>query len=265
MSKSTLMRNRAAAAAQASAIVAESRARRGNATMTLPVATNPPAPVPASVPTPPPAPAPPQPPVPPAQRPEGVSEAEWAALGDPGKTALVRERQRAQTAEQALAAVRANPPAPAPAAPKPADPPKGPDGQPDIAAIVQQAVAAATAPFMEAQAQREAEAAASVIRDAVTTAASVRFHDATDALAQVDLVQLTDGTGRPDQQKITAALDELLTRKPHLGKVVDFRRQAPEGTPIGSTPGHVAPLDDRVKASLARMQQASGVKFVDQA
>jgi len=259
MSKSTLMRNRAAAEAKAAQIVAASRARRGTATMTAPI-PGPPAPAPV--------PAPPAPPAPPAERPDGVSEAEWNALGDPGRTALTREREARRTAEQALAAARSTPPAPPapPAPPKaPVDPPKGPDGQPDIAAIVQQAVAAAIQPFQDRDAQREADAAAASIRDAVTTAAVTRFHDATDALAQVDLTQLTDGTGRPDQQKITTALDDLLTRKPHLGKVVDYRRQSPEGTPIGSSPGHPAPLDDRVKASLARMQQASGVKFADQA
>lgn len=213
----------------------------------------------------PPAPPTPQPPAPPAQpeRPDGVSEAEWAALGDPGKSALVRERGRATAAEQALAAARTTPPAPRPAPPtKPADPPKGPDGQPDLAAIVQQAVTAAIAPFQEAEARREAESAASTIRDAVTSAASTRFHDSTDALLHIDLTTLTDGTGRPDQQKISTALDDLLTRKPHLGKVIDPRRQAPPGTPIGGgVVGSTVPLDDRVKATLARMQQTTGVKF----
>jgi hypothetical protein len=213
-------------------------------------------------------PAPGQPPAAPQQpeRPEGVSEAEWAALGDPGKAAIVRERQRAAAAEQALAAERAKhaqkPPA-KPETPKPAEPPKGPDGQPDMAALIQQAVAAATAPLLEAQAQRDAETAAGRLRDAVTTAAAARFHDPTDALAHIDLTTLTDGNGHVDQQKVTTALDELLTRKPHLGKVIDTRRHAPDGTPIGGGAPPSAPLDDRVKATLARMQQASGVKFAE--
>jgi hypothetical protein len=220
-----------------------------------------PAPAPAA-PAPVPAPAPAGPPQQP-DRPDGISDAEWAALGDPGKAALVRERQRAAAAEQALAAERAKKPTPPKPndPPKPTDPPKGPDGQPDIAAIVQQAVAAATAPLLEAQAQREADAAAAVIRDAVTTAASTRFYDPTDALAQIDLTTLTDGNGRPDQQKVTTALDDLLTRKPHLGKVVDTRRQAPLGTPIGAGGGPSAPLEDRVKATLAQMQSTVGVKL----
>jgi hypothetical protein len=214
-----------------------------------------------------PAPAPaPGPPAPP-EKPDGVTDAEWAALGDPGKAAIVRERQRAAAAEQALAAERnkhtKTPPKPEP--PKPADPPKGPDGQPDIAALIQQAVQAATAPLLEAQAQRDAETAAGRIRDAVTTAAAARFHDPSDALAHIDLTTLTDGNGQVDQQKVTTALDQLLTRKPHLGKVVDTRRHAPDGTPIGGGgDGPAALLDDRVKATLARMQAAAGVKLAEQ-
>lgn len=248
MSKSTLMRHR-------SPFLRDTEPVGGGG---QPAATPPPAPAPAPAPVPPAAP----------EKPDGVSDAEWAALGDPGKSAIVRERQRAATAEQALAAERARhtpkPPG-TPPAPNPAAPAKTADGQPDIAALIQQAVTAATAPLLEAQAQRDAETAASVIRDSVTTAASARFHDPTDALAQIDLTTLTDGNGRPDQQKITTALDDLLTRKPHLGKVIDSRRHAPPGTPIGATGvGPGAPLDERVKATLTRMQQSSGVKFADQ-
>ena len=37
---------------------------------------------------------------PPVERPEGVTEEEWEALGDPGKRAIVRERERAEKAER---------------------------------------------------------------------------------------------------------------------------------------------------------------------
>jgi hypothetical protein len=197
------------------------------------------------------------------ERPDGVTDAEWAALGDPGKAALVRERGRATAAEQALAAARTGPKPPAPQPPAPAAPAADPKGDPDLATLVQQAVTAALQPLQDATAQREAEQAATAIRDAVNTAAVERFHDPTDALTQVDLASLTDGTGRPDPQKITAALDALLIRKPHLGRPVDDRRRAAPGTPVGATPGSTAPLDDRVKATLARMQSGSGVKFAD--
>lgn len=214
-----------------------------------------------------PPPTPPAPPSPPASspaRPEGISEAEWAALGDPGKTALVREREARRSAEQALAAARATPPAPPatpapPAPPKPTEVPKGPDGQPDIAAIVQQAVAAATAPIVEAQAQREAAEAAQKVRDAVAQAAGERFHDAADAVAQLDLTTLIDNQGRADTAKVDEALTKLLERKPYLGKAVDTRRRAPDGSLIGGGGSNAAAsLEDRVKAQLALMN-ASGL------
>lgn len=204
----------------------------------------------------PPVPAPPAPPSTPApaavQRPDGVSDAEWSALGDPGKTALVRERARATAAEQALAR-----------AAKPPIPPPAKEGeQPDIAALINAGIAQAIAPLLDRDAQREAIQAAEKIRNSVTTAATERFHDATDALAQVDLTTLTDGVGLPDQAKITAALDEILKRKPHLGRAVDDRRRAAPGGAVGGT-GASASLDDRVKASLARMQAATNVKFAE--
>lgn len=208
---------------------------------------------------PPPNPAP-QPPANGPQRPDGVSEAEWTALGDPGKNAIVRERARAVKAEQDLAAARSAPPkAPAP----PPDPPKTPtpnDGQPDLAQMIQDAVSAAVAPFQQRDQEREANEAASAIRTAVLTAATDLFHDTEDALS-IDLPSLTDGNGRPDDTKIQDALKNLLTRKPHLGKPADLRRRTPVGAPVGASGGASPSLDDRTKAALERMQQSSGVKF----
>lgn len=197
------------------------------------------------------------------QRPEGVSEQEWDALGDPGKAAIVRERERASAAERALAAERAKVPKPAPPKADPPSPSKSDDDQPDIAAIIKDAVAQAVKPFQDAQAQAEADRAATAIADAVTAAAKDRFHDPSDALAGIDLTGVTDGNGRPDQTKIDDALKDLLTRKPHLGKPDDGRRRPPAGAPVGAGGGSSIPLDDRVKATLARMQSASGVKFAD--
>lgn len=71
-----------------------------------PVPAVPVAPSPASLE----APAPPTPAGPEGQanvRPDGVSDAEWAALGDPGKAAIVRERHAAAEAQQRLAAAEA--------------------------------------------------------------------------------------------------------------------------------------------------------------
>lgn len=196
----------------------------------------------------------------PPERPEGVSEEEWSALGDPGRTALTRERHARQEAERALQAARARPAPPKtpPAAPKGNEKPSdsGDSGdQPDVAALVQQAVEAAIKPFQEREQQREADQAAGVIRDAVLKAADDRLHDATDALS-IDLTTVTDGNGAPDADKIKAALDKLAADKPHLVK---------PGTRFAQQPGvgQSAPadsVDEQVKAALARMQTSSGVR-----
>lgn len=214
-------------------------------------------------------------PTPPPQdaRPEGVSEAEWAALGDPGKQALLRERQRATEAEHALAAARARPtppPARQPAAPQPPAAPAQPQQQdpttttaqpgpqPDMATVIQQAVTAAVAPLQQRLDERDTQDAANAIRTAVVTAAGERFHDPNDAFQGIDLTAITDGQGRADQAKITEQLDKLLEAKPYLAKQVDGRRFAPPGagpTPGGSTP----PIDDRVKDVLGQMQKSTGL------
>lgn len=199
--------------------------------------------------------------VPPADPPEGVSAEEWDALGDPGKRAIIRERTAREKAERDLAASRARPappktgvPTPTPPAPKPED---KPGDQPDIAAIVQQAVAAAIKPFEEREQARQGEEAAEAIRVAVVEAAKDYLHDPTDAPLNVDLAKVVDADGNADPAKITEALDALGKSKPHLVK--DGRRFAPPGA--GPTPGGVAaPIEDRVKSSLERMQTASGVK-----
>lgn len=198
------------------------------------------------------------------ERPDGVSEEEWNALGDPGKAALQRERQARADAEQKLAdAMKPKPTPPTPAAPasKKDDPePKPGDDQPDIAALIQQAVQAAVAPFQQEQQQWQAEQAAARIREQITGAASGRFHDPTDVLAQVDVSNLTDGNGAPDAAKIAAALDDLAQRKPHLVRPQYAPRTAAAGAAFGGGQATQQTLDDRVKESLARMQQSSGIR-----
>lgn len=234
-------------------LFAHNRARFGGFSMTItPPEPAPPAPAPSA----------------PAQRPDGVTEEEWNALGDPGRAAILREREARQAAERALAASRARPapPAPAPKPPAdpkpPTDPPKDQAGNVDVAAIVQQAVEAAVKPFRDAEEQRKVDEAATRVRTSVLDAAKTRLHDASDAIAHIDLTQVLDGNGQADPAKVTAALDDLVTRKPHLAKVVDDRRYAEPGagpTPGGSTP----PINDRVKDKLASMQQRAGIKFAD--
>lgn len=216
----------------------------------------------------------------PPERPDGVSEAEWAALGDPGKAAIVRERQRAAAAEQALAALRQQQPGSGQASgagqqsgassgqsgqqQAPGDRPgqqqaadKG--TQPDVAALVTAAVSQALAPLIQRDQQREVEAATQRIRDGVLAAAKDRLVDPTDALANLDLPTLTDGAGGLDSSKLSAALDGLVQRKPHLARVVDDRRFPGPGSPHGGASGVTGSLDDQVKAQLAAMNAALGI------
>lgn len=214
----------------------------------------------------------------PPEKPEGVSDEEWNALGDPGKTAIVREREARATAERELAAARAA------AAARPAPPAgqqtttqtqagqqqtatttgetgKGKDGEMDIAAIVQEAVTAAVTPLKQEIDGWKAGQAAEKITTAVTTAAASTFHDPTDVLAQIDLTALTDGQGGPDQAKIAKALEDLAAAKPHLVKPFDTSRRPAPGTPIGSTGPAAVSIDDQVKARLAKMQQTTGIRL----
>lgn len=189
----------------------------------------------------------------PTEAPEGVTAEEWDALGDPGKRALVRERERATTAERERDEAKRQAPKPAPPAGQQATPPakddKSGEGDqtPDIAALIASAVDAALAPI-------KAEQQASAIRDGLLAAARGRLHDANDALAHIDLTTLTDGSGRADAAKITAALDKLATDKPHLVK------PAAPGY-FGGAAAPTANEDDQVKAALAKMQGATGVKL----
>jgi hypothetical protein len=227
---------------------------------------------PAPEPTPPPAPSPAPAPAPAPddtpQRPEGVSEDEWNSLGDPGKRAIVRERNRADAAERTLAASRARPtppPRPAPA-PTPAgggqnqpagDPPK-PGDQPDFAALIKQAVDAAVKPFVEREEQRTIDEAAENVRTSVLDAAKSLLHDATDALTQIDLTTVIDTNGVADPAKVKTALDDLVTRKPHLAKPGQQQRQAPPG--IGGGAPANATEGEKVAAALARMQKSVNLR-----
>lgn len=184
----------------------------------------------------------------PPERPDGIEAAEWDALGDPGKRALVRERQRATDAERKLAAALA-----------PKAPELKPDGeQPDMAALIQAAVEAAVAPLRQAQEQQAIDAQARAVIDAVKTAAADRLHDASDATSLLDLTALVGADGAPDTAKIAAAINDLVAAKPHLARPQPYGRQgnpALYGAPAGPS------AEDKVKASLARMQAASGIKL----
>lgn len=227
-------------------LFAHHRARSGGWSMTQP-ATEPP----------PPSDSPADPPTP--ERPDDIPEDTWNTLGDPGKQAITREREARQAAERALAAARAKPAPPKPkdAPPAPPVPPKpNDDGQPDVAALIKQAVGEAVKPFQEAEERRQTETAAEKVRTTVLEAAKLRLHDATDALANVDLAGVVDEQGRADTAKVKSALDDLVTRKPHLAKTTE--RVAPPGIGGGAPPG--ATDGEKVKAVLADMQRATGVR-----
>lgn len=201
------------------------------------------------------------PPAPPAapERPDGVSEEEWTALGDPGRRALVRERERAETAERNLAAARAPRPAPPknpPATTSASTPPPNSDGV-NVAAIVQQAVDAALKPFQEAEQRRVTEAAAERVRASVLDAARPLLYDPTDALTGIDLAAVVNDQGQADAGKVQSALDDLVTRKPHLAR--STVRVAPPGIGGGAPAGLTEA--EKVKAILADMQRATGVRL----
>ena len=198
------------------------------------------------------------------ERPDDVPEQDWDALGDPGKRALVRERGVSADLRRQLAAARAKPtppggtpPTPKPPAPTPPAPAPTGGEQPDIAALIKDAVDAAVKPLMDAEQTRTAEAAAAAVRTAVVNAAKDRLHDGTDGL-MIDLTTVVDDQGRPDPAKIGTALDDLVKSKPHLAR--DTRRHG--GTGVGPTPGAAGrPMADQVKDILAEMQTASGVRL----
>lgn len=200
-------------------------------------------------------------------KPDGVEQSEWDALGDPGKRAIVRERARADQAQRDLAAALS---ADRLGVQKKGDgdADKGDQGdagkqeQPDVAALIQQAVAEAMKPMLARDQQREVAEAAAAVVDSVRAAAKDRLHEAGDALAHLDLTKLTTDDGRPDDAKIAAALDVLVKDKPYLAKVIDPRRHYDPSAPFGGSPS--SSDGEKVKAALARMQAATGVKLPEQ-
>jgi hypothetical protein len=66
-----------------------------------------------------------------------------------------------------------------------------------------------------------------------------------------------------DQQAVSACLRRMQAADPNVKFAEPDGHASAPGTPVGATPGSTAPLDDRVKATLARMQSGSGVKFAE--
>lgn len=126
--------------------------------------------------------------------PEGADQ-----LGDAGKQALDRmkaklksERDRRKAAEAERDQLKTG---------KPAE-----GGQPDPEAIRAEADRAATA-----------RANARIVRSEIKAAAAGKLADPRDALAFLDTAQFeVDEDGQVDEDEIADAIDDLLTRKPHL-------------------------------------------------
>lgn len=249
------------------ALLAFHRERFGTATMTHPAppapapapASAPPAPAPAPGPPPfnPPAPAP-APPAPPApappgtpERPEGVSEEEWAALGDPGRRAIERERRNAREAQRRAEAAeraaeetrRAAPQPPAPPAP-PAPPTNEP---PDIAALVQTAVERTIQPLLA----RDVTRAAQRVQERAAAIAAEALIDPRDA-GSLDLSRMVTATGDPDEQAIRDGIARLVEERPHLARPITGRQAAP-GSGQGAGGGSELTMQQKVQQQLALM------------
>ena len=207
------------------------------------------------------------------ERPDDVPEEEWDALGDPGKTALVRVRQERdearsaqQKAERERDAARARPTPPRPT-PDPKGNGSGGDGNgqggdgghqqpPDFAAMIKEAVDAAVKPFQEREQKREAAEAAEAVVKVVRDAAEGRYIDTSDALG-IDLSAVVGEDGKADPAKVKQALDDHLAAKPHLAK---GPRVAPPLVGGSPTQGQRQSFTEQVQSQLAEMQAVAGVR-----
>jgi ribosomal protein L35 len=132
------------------------------------------------------------------------------ALGDAGKRALdsmkakwKAERDTRRELERKLAESA-----------KPAA-----DETPDLEAIKSQAVREATA-----------EANARILRSEIKAAAAGKFHDLSDVIPNLDLDAFeVDENGDVDADEIASAIQDLLTRKPHLAAATAKRFQGTGG------------------------------------
>jgi hypothetical protein len=154
-------------------------------------------------------------------------------LGDAGKKALDsmkgkwrEERTKRQELEQRLAALESAP--------------KGENETPDADQI-------------KAQATREAlsKANSRILKSEIKAAAAGKFADPADALAFLDLDKFeVDESGDVDADEITDAIEELLTRKPHLAATARPRFQ---GTGDGGAARKAAGPKQLTRDDLKRM------------
>lgn len=93
----------------------------------------------------------------------------------------------------------------------------------------------------EATAEATAKANARIVRAEIKALAAGKFADPADAVAFLDLTEFeVDDDGEVDSEAITAALTDLLSRKPHLAASGTRRFQ---GGADGGHRGEPAPVD----------------------
>lgn len=213
----------------------------------------------------------------PPERPADVTQEEWDALGDPGRRAIDRvkraEREAVRQREAAAAAqaeaekqrdaarteaeaLRKNPPK--------QDPPKDP---PDVAAQIQQAVAAAlenvTKTYNEQLDQLRAERTAEQLTAQAQRIATDVMVDPSLVGTFVDLRTVLSPQGQLDEQALRDNLAAVLEQRPYLKKPdAPPGGGAPGGNPFGGHPGGARPpsdkatFDARVSEQLALARQS---------
>ena len=137
-------------------------------------------------------------------------------LGPKGTKALAAMKDRARKAEREARAFKALGLTPEQIQALADGSGKPDDGEGDADKIAA-AVAKAT---KDAEREANTKAAQRVLRSEIRAQASATFEDPSDALAFLDLKDFDlDDDGEPDADQIKEALEDLLARKPRLGKV----------------------------------------------
>jgi hypothetical protein len=165
---------------------------------------------------------------------DGADPAGSEALGDAGKKALDsmkskwrEERDKRRDLESRIASLEA---------PKPS----GDTDTPDPDSIRREAAREATL-----------KANARILRSEIKAAAAGKFADPADALAFIDAAQFeVDENGDVDAGEISDAIEELLTRKPHLAATARPRFQ---GTADGGAAGRSTGPKQLTRAELKGM------------
>lgn len=174
------------------------------------------------------------------EAPPEVDPAGTEALGDPGKRALDSMKEKWHTERdqrRALEARIAELEKPAPAA----------DGTPNADAIRSEAERAASE-----------KANARILRSEIKAAAAGKFADPADAALYLDLSKFeVDANGDVDATEISDAIEDLLTRKPHLAASTRPRFQ---GSGDGGAARKSAGPTQLTKADLDKMSPEQIVK-----